>query len=307
MSDLILVSGHKSPDTDTICSAIACAYLETQCGYPAKAVRAGEINKETEFALRYFGAETPELLEKYAPGQPAILVDHNESKQAIDGVKEADVIGLIDHHRLGDFETEKPIYIRIEPVGCTSTILLAMFNERGIAIPKQIAGLMLSAIISDTLLFRSPTCTETDKEAIKYLAKLAEVDYEAYGMEMLKAGADISDLQPAEMVQTDKKEFESPAGTFSVAQLSVMDTTPVLAQKEVLLELMETDRIAHSYVASFLMVTDILAESTDLLYVGAVDPVVRAAFAAEPQGQVVHLPGVMSRKKQIVPPLLGAF
>lgn len=307
MNQKILVSGHKNPDTDSICSAIACAYLYEKCGQPAVAVCAGEANKETKYALSYFGVEQPAVLKKFPEGQQVVLVDHNETKQSIDGVREADVIALIDHHRLGDFETEKPIFILVEPVGCTSTILLSLFDQKHVEIPKHIAGLMLSAIISDSLLFRSPTCTERDKEAIYRLAKLAGVNYEEYGMAMLKAGADISDVTPAMMVQTDKKEFSGAAGAFSVAQLSVMDTDPVLAKREELLQLLEADRKEHGYVASFLMVTNILEEGTELLFVGDVEAVVESAFAKAPVGGSVYLPGVMSRKKQIVPQLLGAF
>lgn len=302
----ILVAGHKSPDTDSIGSAIACAYLYTQTGHEAKAVRAGGINKETRFALQSFGLTEPPLCEGFTAGQPVVLVDHNERKQSIDGVQDADVIALIDHHRLGDFETEKPIHITVEPVGCTATILFQMFERAHVQIPQEIAGMMLSAIISDTLLFRSPTCTELDRLAVKALARLADVDYEEYGMNMLKAGADISDSPIAQWVQTDKKEFSADDRTFSVAQLSVMDTVDVLARREELRTLMEADRNAHGYVASFLMVTDILKEETDLLFVGDVDAWVARAFGATAQDGSIHLPGVMSRKKQIVPPLLGA-
>ncbi len=309
MENKVVVIGHKSPDTDTICSAIACAYLYEKKGYSTQAVRAGEINKETEFALSYFNVECPPLLDAFEPGEKVVLVDHNESKQTIDGVKEADVIGLIDHHRLGDFETEKPTFILIEPVGCTATILLSLFEENKISIPADIAGLMLSAIISDTLLFRSPTCTERDKEAVKRLAEMAGIDYEKYGMEMLKAGADISDMKPEEMVQNDKKEFTATAGekVFSVAQLSVMDVAPILEIKETLLELMDNEREKTGHVAAFMMVTDILNESTDLLFVGDVADITERAFNQSPVGNAVHLPGVMSRKKQIIPPLLDVF
>lgn len=302
----ILVVGHKSPDTDSIGSAIACAYLYNNTGHMAKPVRAGEINKETRFALNYFGLLEPPLCTELTKDQQVVLVDHNERKQSIDGISEADVVALIDHHRLGDFETEKPIFICIEPVGCTSTILFGMFERAHVSIPREIAGMMLSAIISDTLLFRSPTCTERDRLAVKALADLAGVDYEEYGMSMLKAGADVSDIPLTQWVQTDKKEFVAGEQTFSVAQLSVMDTTDVLVHKKELHQLMEADRLSHGYLASFLMVTNILKEETDLLFVGDANAWVSRAFHAELSEGSVHLPGVMSRKKQIIPPLLGA-
>lgn len=307
MAEMILVSGHKSPDTDTICSALVCTHWLRAQGKEAKAIRAGEINKETAFALDYFGSEAPELLTRVEAGQPMYLVDHNESKQAVDGMTDADVQGLIDHHRLGDFTTDQPILIRIEPVGCTGTILYSLYQQCGIEIPRQMAGLMLSAIISDTLLFRSPTCTERDRKAVQELAQIADVDYEKYGMDMLKAGADLSDKTAAELVLTDKKEFDGKKGTFSIAQLSVMDTQPILAQRDELLRLLEEDRAAHNYEASFLMVTDILEESTDLLYTSQVETASEAAFQVKGNAQTLHLPGVMSRKKQVAPPLLGAL
>ena len=312
MSDVkTFVAGHKSPDTDSICSAISYANLLTQMGTPATPVCAGDANKETKYALEHFGFEHPQIvtnLEEFAPnGGDLYLTDHNESKQIIDGYKSMNMCGVIDHHRIGDFETDGPVFIRMEPVGCTNTILTKLYIENNQEIPKNIAGLMLSAIISDTVLFRSPTCTETDKEMAHKLAAIAGVDIESYGLEMLKAGADISDLTNDEIVRTDMKEFSEAGQTISIGQISVMDTTDVLAKQGELVQALEALRSANNYDASYIMITNILDESTTLLFSGDVEAVVTKAFEKEVKDNGVFLPNTMSRKKQIVPPILGAM
>lgn len=305
------VAGHKSPDTDSICSAISYANLLTQMGVPATPVCAGDANKETKYALGHFGFEHPQIVtnwEEFAPnGGDLYLTDHNESKQIIDGYKSMNMCGVIDHHRIGDFETDGPVFIRMEPVGCTNTILTKLYIENNQEIPKNIAGLMLSAIISDTVLFRSPTCTETDKEMAHKLAAIAGVDIESYGLEMLKAGADISDLTNDEIVRTDMKEFSEAGQTISIGQISVMDTTDVLAKQAELVAALEALRTANGYAASYIMVTNILDESTTLIYSGDVESVVVNAFGKDVKDNAVFLPNTMSRKKQIVPPILGAM
>ena len=312
MSDVkTFVAGHKSPDTDSICSAISYANLLTQMGTPATPVCAGDANKETKYALEHFDFEHPQIVtnwEEFAPnGGDLYLTDHNESKQIIDGYKSMNMCGVIDHHRIGDFETDGPVFIRMEPVGCTNTILTKLYIENNQEIPKNIAGLMLSAIISDTVLFRSPTCTETDKEMAHKLAAIAGVDFESYGLEMLKAGADISDLTNDEIVRTDMKEFSEAGQTISIGQISVMDTTDVLAKQAELVAALEALRTANDYAASYIMVTNILDESTTLIYSGDVESVVVNAFGKDVKDNAVFLPNTMSRKKQIVPPILGAM
>ena len=305
------VAGHKSPDTDSICSAICYANLLTQMGTAATPVCAGDANKETKYVLAHFGFEHPQIVtnwEDFAPnGGDLYLTDHNESKQIIDGYKSMNMCGVIDHHRIGDFETDGPVFIRMEPVGCTNTILTKLYIENNQEIPKNIAGLMLSAIISDTVLFRSPTCTETDKEMAHKLAAIAGVDIESYGLEMLKAGADISDLTNDQIVRTDMKEFSEAGQTISIGQISVMDTTDVLAKQAELVAALESLRTANGYAASYIMVTNILDESTTLIYSGDVESVVVNAFGKDVKDNAVFLPNTMSRKKQIVPPILGAM
>ena len=173
----VLIFGHKNPDTDTICSALAYADLKKQLGLDVEAVRLGEVNGETQFALDTFNSDAPRLVEKVAgEAEDVILVDHNERQQSADDIDQVRVLEVIDHHRIANFETSDPLYYRAEPVGCTATILNKMYKENGKSIPKDVAGLMLSAIISDTLLFKSPTCTDQDVAAAKELAEIAGVE-----------------------------------------------------------------------------------------------------------------------------------
>ena len=227
----ILVFGHKNPDTDTICSAIAYAELKNKLGKDVKAVRLGEVNEETKYALNYFKVEKPELVENVA-GKEIILVDHNERTQTADGFEEAKVLELIDHHRISNFNVDEPLYARVEPVGCTATIILKLFKENGLAPSKETAGLMLSAIISDTLLFKSPTCTQCDAKAGKELAEIAGVDLKEYGLEMLKAGTALGDKSEAELLNMDMKIFEIDGEKIGVAQVNTVNEAEVLERKE---------------------------------------------------------------------------
>ena len=188
----LFVFGHKSPDTDSICSAISLAYLKNKLGVEAKAYALEEPRKEAKFVLDYFKVEAPEVLSAGAiKGQDVALVDHNEVAQTADDIAEANLVEVIDHHKIGCLSTDLPISVRIMPVGCTCTIIYNLFKENNVEIPYEIAGLLLSAILSDTLIFKSPTTTELDKEAALALAEIAKVDYEKYGMEMFKAGTSL--------------------------------------------------------------------------------------------------------------------
>lgn len=306
----VFVIGHKSPDTDSIGAALSYAYLKRQLGMDAVARRCGDINKETAFALDYFKIDAPELVENVARVHPddekqkMILVDHNESKQCVDGIGDADIIEVVDHHRLGDLETESPIFILIRPVGCVNTVVYGLYKQNGIVPAKEIAGMMLSAIISDTVLFRSPTTTEEDRTAVRELAAIAGVDYEAYGMEMLKAGADISDYPAEKLAGNDTKEFEAGSHIFTCGQISVMDTAPIEAKKAEIIRILNETKAAKGYAASFLMVTNILTENTDLWYTDGDGHYAEEAFGRKEEQGRIFLPGVMSRKKQVTPFLI---
>ncbi len=303
----VFVIGHKSPDTDSIAAAISYSYLKQQQGVEAVAARAGELNKESQYALDYFKVEAPELLTSVEPGTQLILVDHNESKQCVDGAKEAEVLELIDHHRVGDFETANPIFILVRPVGCVNTVIWGLYKAAGIQPTKEVAGMMLSAIISDTVLFRSPTTTEEDKTAVTELAAIAGVDYEAYGMDMLKAGADISDYPAEKLAGNDTKEFEANGKVFSCGQISVMDLAPINAKKAEIMAALEAAKAAKGYEASYLMVTDILAEDTYLWFTAGAEEAAEKAFDKKSEDGYVYLPKVMSRKKQVAPFLLKVY
>ncbi|MGM0921887.1 MAG: manganese-dependent inorganic pyrophosphatase [Bacillota bacterium] len=298
----VLIFGHKNPDTDTICSAIAYADLKTKLGLNAEPVRLGEINGETQFALTAFGIETPRLVETVANEvSGVILVDHNERQQSVSDIDEVRVLEVIDHHRIANFETSDPLYYRAEPVGCTATILNKMYKENGVSISKEIAGLMLSAIISDSLLFKSPTCTEQDIAAARELAEIAGVDPEVYGLDMLKAGADLSDKTVAELISLDAKEFSMGDYKVEIAQVNAVDPNDVLIHKEEI-EALISAVIAEKELDLFIfVVTDILINDSVALALGRETRAVEQAYDVKLVDNTAVLKGVVSRKKQIVP------
>ena len=300
----ILVFGHKNPDTDTITSAIVYAYLKQQLGTDAEAVRLGDVNNETKFALEKFGFEAPRLIANVKDeAEKVILVDHNEFQQSADGIEEVQITEVIDHHRIANFQTADPLYFRAEPVGCTATILNKLFKENGVEIPANIAGLMLSAIVSDTLLFKSPTCTEQDVQAGKELAEIAGVDVADYGLAMLKAGADLSDKSLEDLLSLDAKGFEFGEYKSVVAQVNAVDIEDVLGRQEELVNLLNKNVADNGLDLFFFVVTDILNNDSTAVAVGQVAEAAAKAFGAEIVNGRIALPGVVSRKKQIVPVL----
>ncbi|TDL57998.1 manganese-dependent inorganic pyrophosphatase [Paenibacillus dendritiformis] len=300
----VLIFGHKNPDTDTICSAIAYADLKTQLGFHVEPVRLGSVNGETQFALDTFQAEAPRLVETVANEvNGVILVDHNERQQSANDIDQVQVLEVIDHHRIANFETSGPLYYRAEPVGCTATILNKMYKENGKTISKNIAGLMLSAIISDSLLFKSPTCTEQDVAAARELAAIAGVDAEKYGLDMLKAGADLSDKSIEELLSLDAKEFTMGSAKVEIAQVNAVDVNDVLSrQAEV--ETALSDIIAKKGLDLFVfVVTDILNSNSVAIALGSKADAVEKAYNVSLENNTALLKGVVSRKKQIVPVL----
>ncbi|MCR5176304.1 MAG: manganese-dependent inorganic pyrophosphatase [Anaerovibrio sp.] len=302
----IFVVGHKNPDTDSICSALGYAALKQAMGEDAVAIRCGEVNKETCYALDYFKVEEPKLVEKLSEKQQVIQVDHNEAGQAIDGLDKAELLEIIDHHRFGGLTTAAPLYVHTEPVGCTATIVANMFWDNDIKMPKEIAGLLLSAILSDTVLYKSPTCTDMDKDAAEHLADIAGVELKEYGLAMLKAGAGVGDLTPLQIAKTDSKPFSFGSYKALVSQISVTDTSEVLDMKDDILAAMKEICDKEGFNIIMLMVTDIIDEATDLVYYGEPKQLIADAFGKDVSGDYIHLPGVMSRKKQIVPQLTEA-
>ncbi|MEK4254218.1 MULTISPECIES: manganese-dependent inorganic pyrophosphatase [Ureibacillus] len=304
----VVVFGHKNPDTDSITSAIVYAYLKQQLGVDAEAVRLGEINNETKYALEKFGFEPPRLISNVAEETGVvILVDHNERQQSADGIENVKILEVIDHHRIANFETADPLYYRAEPVGCTATILNKIFKEKNVEIPSNIAGLMLSAIISDTLLFKSPTCTEEDVQAGKELAEIAGVNAEEYGLSMLKAGADLSDKSLEDLLSLDAKEFTFGTVKSVVAQVNAVDVNDVLNRKEELVSLLNKNVEEKGLNLFFFFITDILNNDSVAIVAGNAALDAAKAFGKELVDNQFDLPGVVSRKKQVVPVLTDAL
>ncbi|WP_440619606.1 manganese-dependent inorganic pyrophosphatase [Bacillus subtilis] len=304
----ILIFGHQNPDTDTICSAIAYADLKNKLGFNAEPVRLGQVNGETQYALDYFKQESPRLVETAANEvNGVILVDHNERQQSIKDIEEVQVLEVIDHHRIANFETAEPLYYRAEPVGCTATILNKMYKENNVKIEKEIAGLMLSAIISDSLLFKSPTCTDQDVAAAKELAEIAGVDAEEYGLNMLKAGADLSKKTVEELISLDAKEFTLGSKKVEIAQVNTVDIEDV-KKRQAELEAVISKVVAEKNLDLFLLViTDILENDSLALAIGNEAAKVEKAFNVTLENNTALLKGVVSRKKQIVPVLTDAM
>jgi len=299
-----LIFGHKNPDTDTITSALVYADLKTKLGADVEAVRLGEVNGETQFALDYFGAAAPRLVATVANEvSEVILVDHNERQQSADDIEQVRVVEVIDHHRIANFETSAPLYFRAEPVGCTATILKKLYKENGVEISKPIAGLMLSAIISDSLLFKSPTCTEQDVAAAKELAEIAGVDANVYGLDMLKAGADLSDKTIEQLISLDSKEFSMGSYKVEIAQVNAVDTNDVLSRQAELEAALNSIIEAKGLDLFVLVTTDILNNDSIALALGSKAEAVEKAYHVKLDNNTALLKGVVSRKSQIVPVL----
>lgn len=304
----VLIFGHKNPDTDTICSAIAYADLKNKLGQDAEAVALGVPNGETQFALDKFGFQAPRVIESAsAEVKQVILVDHNERQQSVSDIEKLTVVEVIDHHRIANFETSGPLYYRAEPVGCTATILNKLYKENGISVPAGIAGLMLSAIISDSLLFKSPTCTEQDVAAARELAAIAGVNAEEYGLDMLKAGADLSDKTIEQLISLDAKEFDMGGSKVEIAQVNAVDVQDVLARQA------ELETALHAIIDRkgldlfLFVVTDILNNDSVGLALGKAADAVEAAYQVKLDSNTAVLKGVVSRKSQIVPVLTDIF
>ncbi len=303
----IYVFGHKSPDSDAVCSAIALANLKRQQGVDATPVSQEKINPETTFILNRYGFSAPEVMSSFA-GKQIILVDFSDLSQGPEDLTKAEILGIVDHHKLGDVTTPNPLECWIWPVGCSSTVLKSMYDFYGVPIPKNIAGIMLCSILSDTVIFKSPTCTEQDQKAAAALAGIAgETDLQALGMEMFKVKSAIVGTPIRELVMRDYKDFNMSGRKIGIGQLEVVDLSilnDVKAELAADIKVLKAEGNRHSV---FLLLTDIIKEGSQLLVVSDEPEVVQKAFGTAPQNGEVWLPGVMSRKKQVVPPLEKAF
>ena len=302
MEEKILIFGHKNPDTDSICSSIVKERLNKKNGHDnSKAVRLGKVGKETQYVLDYLGIEAPELIEKVEEGQKVIMVDHNEFCQSVAGIEKAKIIGVVDHHRIANFETSDPLYYTARPYGCTATILFQDFKGKGFKIDKEEAILMASAIISDTLLLKSPTTTKHDEKALEELGKIAGINIEEYGLEMLKAGTDLDDFTAEQLVNLDAKSLDKNGVKFMIAQVNTVDIPSVLKRQEELENAIQKEIDKNGLDLFVLAITDILDSNSEIIALGKKSDVVEKAFDKELENNRMFLEGVVSRKKQLLP------
>jgi manganese-dependent inorganic pyrophosphatase len=309
LTDKIYVVGHKSPDTDSVTSAITYANLKNVLGMKeVVAAAAGDINNETKFLLDYFKVPAPEKLTD-ATDKKVILVDHNEMAQAVDKLNEENIIEIVDHHKIGGIKTGKPIFFLNEPVGATGGIIANLYEVNGVKISREMAGLMMAAILSDTVLFKSPTCTPQDKTAVDKLSKIAGVDPMKFGMDMLKAKSDISAKSAKDILTGDFKKFDFSGTKAGVGQIEVMDLKDLEPKRAAILVEMNNMKEQEKLDMVVLMLTDVIKEASDILFVGN-DKAAKGfekAFGGKISNNSIYKEKVLSRKKQVIPPLEGAF
>ena len=265
--DKIYITGHKNPDTDTIMSALVAEYLYTHLGYNVEAIKQGELNPETKFAIEKTGLRIPNTITKLTKNSKVILVDHNNPMESLENITELNITNIIDHHAI-KLDLGSPTYVRTEPVGCTATILFKMFRENSIEIPKNIALAMLSAIISDSLLFKSPTCTDEDKKVAAELEKIAGINKEEYGMEMLKAGTDLSSYSIEEILNIDRKTAVYGNYKASINQVMTADVEETLKLKEELESGMKKIIEEENLDLFMLLITDIINSDSTVIALG---------------------------------------
>ncbi|HFU3715004.1 TPA: manganese-dependent inorganic pyrophosphatase [Streptococcus suis] len=305
-----LVFGHQNPDTDAIASSYGWAHLEREVfGRDAEAVALGTPNEETAFALDYFGVTAPRVVEsaKAEGVSQVILTDHNEFQQSIADIKDVEVAAVIDHHRVANFETANPLYMRLEPVGSASSIVYRAFKENGVTPPKEVAGLLLSGLISDTLLLKSPTTHATDPQVAAELAEIAGVNLEEYGLALLKAGTNLASKSAEELIDIDAKTFGLNGNDVRVAQVNTVDIAEVLERQAEIEAAMTAASTANGYSDFVLMITDIVNSNSEILALGSNMDKVEAAFNFKLENNHAFLAGAVSRKKQVVPQLTEAF
>jgi manganese-dependent inorganic pyrophosphatase len=301
------VVGHKIPDSDSICGAIALAYLKNQIDEPAIAARLGEPSPETAFILERFGFEAPLFKESYA-GEEVYIVDHSELTQAPDDIAEATIVGIVDHHKLGDLTTSTPLECWIRPVGCSNTVIKMMYDFYKVDIPADIAGIMMCAILSDTVIFKSPTCTTADIRCVEALAEIAGIeDFKALGMEMFKVKSAVEGTPTRDLVMRDFKDFNMNGNLVGIGQLEVIDLSvfdDIKADLEADIKALKQEGKRHSVL---LLLTDIMKEGSEMLVISDDSELTEKAYGKATVDGKVWLDGVLSRKKQVVPQLQKAF
>ena len=302
----VYVVGHKSPDTDSVTAAIAYAELMKAKGEEYIPCIQGKPNPETETVLKRFGAAVPESLTD-ATGKKIALVDHSDLAQAPDNLSKGEVVAIVDHHKIGDVTTNNPIFFWAMPVGCTGTVLKVLYDLEGIAIKPKVAGMMLAAILSDTVNFKSPTCTDADKKAVAELKKIAGVDdTDALFMDMLKAKSAVEGVPPMDLLDRDYKDFDMKGKKVGVGQLELATLDQVASMRDALYNAMQEKKAGGRH-SVLLMLTDVVKEGTDLMVISDEPALIEGAFNTKLQGNSMWIPGMMSRKKQTIPNLQKAF
>ena len=304
---MLYICGHKIPDSDSIIGAIAMEYLQKQLKKDAKAVRQGEINPETRYILDRFNLEVPELKTSFA-NCDLFMVDYNNYTEGPDDLKEANLVGIVDHHKLGGLTTSKPLDVWIRAVGCSNTIIKEMFDYYEIEIPKNIAGAMMCAILSDTVIFKSPTCTKIDTKTCKELAKIAEIeDFKSIGMEMFKVKSAIDGVPVRELVKRDYKNFNMNGKKVGIGQLEVVDLSIFDEKKEELIADIKKLKKEDGNDTVLLLLTDIMAMGSQILVATDSPDVIEKAWGIKIENDQFWLKGCLSRKKQVVPFLESAY
>ncbi|MFO7752336.1 MAG: manganese-dependent inorganic pyrophosphatase [Desulfobacteraceae bacterium] len=302
-----LIFGHKNPDTDSVCAAIALADLKKKLGEDVAPVVQGQLNPESKFVLDKFGVTAPEVVTSYA-GKQVYLVDHSDLAQSPDDLGEAHILGIVDHHKLGDVTTGHPLECWIWPVGCSCTVLTNMYKFFNVEVPREIAGIMLCAILSDTVIFKSATCTDEDRKACEQLAEIAGIsDMQELGIEMFKVKSAVEGTPVRELVERDYKDFNMSGKGVGIGQLELVDLSIVDPVKEDLEKDIAKLKEEKGHHSVFLLLTDIMKEGSEILIASDDDSVVEKAFGAKPSNGRAWLDGVMSRKKQVVPNFEKAF
>jgi len=301
------IFGHTNPDSDSIVGAISLSYLKNQLGEDCIPTRQGEVAPETDFILNKFGGTLPELKTSYA-GENVYIVDFSDLAQAPKDIMEATILGIVDHHKLGDLTTSTPLECWIRPIGCSNTVIKEMYDYNDVEIPKDIAGMMLCAILSDTVIFKSPTCTKIDTKACKELADIAGVeDYKALGMEMFIAKSAVDGASARNLNTRDYKEFSMNGTKVGIGQLEMVDISVLDSRVPELLEDMKVMKNEGELHTIAILLTDIMKEGSQLLVVSDDESKVEDAFNTKLENSQVWLDGVLSRKKQVVPFLQPQF
>lgn len=299
--------GHIIPDSDSVCSAISLAYLLNKIGRAATPARQGELNPETKFILDKFGFEAPVLKTSFA-GDELFITDYSDIAQAPQDLDKTTVVGIVDHHKLGDITTSAPLECWIRPVGCTNTIVKEMYDYHKVEIPKNIASIMLCAILSDTVIFKSPTCTALDIQVVKELSKICGIeDFGALGMEMFKVKSEVEGTPIRELVMRDYKNFDMHGTKVGVGQLEVVDGSVFDKIKDDLMEDIKKVKDEQNLHTVALLLTDIMKEGSEVLVVSNDTSIFEKAFNCKLEDGKIWLDGCLSRKKQIIPFLEPAF